>query len=258
MAAVTANHACLNETAAMDHGEHALAVTAADLDGTLAGHVLPGSLFIVWAAIWLAERVRGNTARDTLEANAVLPILKIVVPLIGAWIEIPGARWGPAATLMNLEHVAMYSGFALTGVVDLLAYKTLLPAASTFVAFAVAQANAGFLFWGHATHGGVDGAVHRLLAGAFFVVAALAVMEARRPSIGLGWLRIGAQLQLGGWFILGAWVLYVSGWELNNPINEGRSSLIFSWWAMGVWTVVVAAWVFSARRTGIARETGLG
>ena len=46
----------------MDHAEHALAATAADLDGTLGGHVLPGSLFVVWAAIWIAEYLRYRTS----------------------------------------------------------------------------------------------------------------------------------------------------------------------------------------------------
>jgi hypothetical protein len=159
---------------------------------------------------------------------------------------------------MSLQHVTMYSAFALTGVVDLLAYKRLLPAAATYVAFAAAQTNAGFLFWGHAIHGGVDGIVHRILAGAFFVVAGVAVLEARRASTGLAWLRAGAQLVLGGWFILGAWVLYLSGWELNNPVNEGRSSMIFSWLVMAAATVVLSAWVYSTRHPGIVREARVG
>jgi hypothetical protein len=242
----------------MDHGEHALAVTAADLHSTFEGHVLPGSMFILWALLWAGQRVyrRDNAARATLEWGVLVPILKIVLPLVGVWVEVPGERWGPTATLMSLQHVTMYSAFALTGVVDLLAHKGLLSAASTFVAFAAAQINAGFLFWGHAIHGGVDGVVHRILAGAFFVVAGVAILEARRPMAGLGWLRIGAQLVLGGWFILGAWVLYLSGWELGNPVNEGRSSMIFSWLVMTASVVVVSAWVYSARRPAAPPRVG--
>jgi hypothetical protein len=244
----------------MDHGEHALAVTAADLHSTFEGHVLPGSMFILWALLWAAERIyrREDPVRATLEAGSLVPILKIVLPLIGVWVEIPGERWGPTATLMSLQHVTMYSAFALTGVVDLLAHKGLLSTASTFVAFAAAQINAGFLFWGHAIHGGVDGVVHRILASAFFVVAGIALLEARRPQVGLGWLRIGAQLVLGGWFILGAWVLYLSGWELDNPVNEGRSSMIFSWLVMTASIVVVSAWVYSARQSATTSEAEAG
>ena len=241
----------------MDHGEHALAVTSTDLHSTFEGHVLPGSMFILWALIWMAQRLTEgeDLARArSLETGLVLPVLKIVLPLLGVWVEIPGPRWGPTATLMSLQHVTMYSAFALTGVVDLLARRSFLPSASTYIAFAAAQTNAGFLFWGHAIHGGVDGVVHRILASAFFVTAGVAIVEAFRPAPGLGWVRIGAQLVLGGWFILGAWVLYLSGWELSNPVNEGRSSMIFSWLVMLVSVAVVSARVYVGTRPGVRHE----
>ena len=76
--------------------------------------------------------------------------------------------------------------------------------------------------------------------------------------MGLSWLRIGAQLVLGGWFILGAWVLYLSGWELSNPVNEGRSSMIFSWLVMTAATVVLSAWVYSGRRLVPTPEARVG
>jgi hypothetical protein len=63
---------------------------------------------------------------------------------------------------------------------------------------------------------------------------------------------------LGGWFILGAWVLYLSGWELDNPVNEGRSSMIFSWLVMLASVVVVSAWVYSTKRSAAQREVGVG
>ncbi len=243
----------------MDHGEHGLAGAATDLHSTFEGHVLPGSMFILWALIWMAQRLRSDgTASATLESSALLPILKIVLPLIGVWVEIPGEQWGPTATLMSLQHVTMYSAFALTGVVDLLAHRKLLPAGATYAAFAAAQINAGFLFWTHAIHGGVDTAVHRILAWSFFVVAATALLEARRASASLGWFRIGAQLVLGGWFILGAWVLYLSGWELDNPVNEGRSAMIFSWLVMTASVIVLSGWVYARARGPVVAEARVG
>jgi hypothetical protein len=244
----------------MDHAQHAMAVTAADLHSTFEGHVLPGSMFILWALMWMGQRLAqgDDIARArTLESTLYIPVLKIVLPLIGVWVEIPG-DWDIQSRLMSLQHVTMYSAFALTGVVDLLAYRNLLPAAATYIAFAAAQFNAGFLFWGHAIHGGVDGVVHRILASAFFVVAALAVSEAVRPSVGRGWLRIGAQLVLGGWFILGGWVLYLSGWELNNPVNEGRSSMHFSWLVIGVSILVIGARVLAGMRTAVPGDARVG
>jgi hypothetical protein len=60
----------------------------------------------------------------------------------------------------------------------------------------------------------------------------------------------------GAWFILGAWVLYLSGWELGNPVNEGRSSKNFSCLVMTASVVVVSAWVYSARRPAAPPRVG--
>lgn len=229
------------------------AMTAADLHSTFEGHVLPGSMFILWALIWMAQGIRQGVRagpEGTLESSLFIPVLKVVLPLIGVWVEIPGEGWGPTTTLMSLQHVTMYSAFALTGVVDLLAYRGLLSSAPTYVAYAAAQTNAGYLFWGHAIHEGVDGIVHRILAMAFFFVAAVAVLEVWRRSTDLAWLRMGAQVVLGSWFILGAWILYLSGWDLAASYNVGRTSMYFSWMVMGIATVTIAGRILAARRAG--------
>ena len=229
-----------------------MAVTAADLHSTFEGHVLPGSMFILWALIWIGQSFRAgalDSPSRALETSLYIPVLKVVLPLIGVWVEIPGEGWGPTTTLMSLQHVTMYSAFALTGVVDLLAHRGLISRAATFVGYSAAMTNAGWLFWGHAIHEGVDGTVHRILAMAFFVVAALAVIEVFRPSVGLAWLRFGSQLILGGWFILGAWILYLSGWDLSASYNVGRTSMYFSWMVMGIASAVMAARILADRRT---------
>lgn len=233
------------------------AITAADLHSTFEGHVLPGTMFILWALIWIAQRLRGGAEQTpALESGLVLPVLKVVLPLLGVWVEIPGEGWGPTSTLMSFQHVTMYSAFAFTGVVDLLAHRGLLPRASTYLAFAMAQTNAGYLFWGHAIHEGVDGIVHRILAMVFFGVAGLAVVEVIRPAAGLAWLRIGAQLVLGTWFILGAWILYLSGWDLSASYNVGRSSMYFSWMVMGLAAVTISASILAGRRARLVAVAG--
>ena len=235
------------------------AVTAADLHSTFEGHVLPGSMFILWALIWMAQRLRqgaGAEQSPTLESGLVLPVLKVVLPLIGVLVEIPGEGWGPTTTLMSLQHVTMYSAFAFTGVIDLLGHRGLLPQATTYLAYAAAQTNAGYLFWGHAIHEGVDGIVHRILAISFFAVAGLAVAEVIRPAAGLGWLRIGAQLVLGTWFILGAWILYLSGWDLSASYNVGRSSMYFSWMFMAIAAVTIGARIRAGRGPGRVAASG--
>jgi Family of unknown function (DUF716) len=221
-----------------------------ELSSTFEGHVLPGSMFLIWALYWIVQRFvrRGAVPGQMLESGLFLPVAKIVLPLVGVWVEIPGQGWYPGDVMMSWEHVTMYAVFCLCGVVDLLARRGALAPASTYVAYAAAQANAGFLFWGHSAHGGVEGLVHAHLSMVFFAVAGLAIVEMLRPSAGLAWARIGAQLMLGTWFIVGGWILYRSGWDLNAPFREGWSYMVFSWTTVTISVLTVAARILDRRR----------
>lgn len=237
------------------HAMHAEAVA-----GTFGGHALPGSLFIVWALYWIGQSVaRGGAAAPgrTLESGVVLPIVKVVLTAVGVWIEIPGQGWYPQDVMMNWQHVTMYSVFGLSGAVDLLARRGLLSAQATYATYAAAMTNAGFLFWGHSSHGGVEGIVHAVLALVFFAVAALALVELVRPSPGLAWGRVGTQIALGSWFIVGAWIIYRSGWDLADPVREGWTYIMFSWTATGAAVLTLAA-VLLARARGDSAPAGDG
>lgn len=215
-----------------------------DVRGTLAGHVLPGAMFIAWALLWMGEAVlRRDDTRPgrPLESGPALPIAKIVLPLIGVWVEIPGHRWYPADVMMNWQHVTMYSVFSLSGIVDLLVRRGALFPGAGHVAFASAHANAAFLFWGHGRHPGVPGLVHLLLAATFLAVAGAAVLELLRPSRGATWARRGALLAVGAWFMCVGWILYASGWDLQDPVREGWFYLVFSWIMVTVAVVTVTA-----------------
>lgn len=234
--------------------------TAAELSSTFEGHVLPGAMFLVWAFYWIGQALRRSGpvgASRALEEGIFLPVAKVVLPLVGVWVEIPGQGWYPDDVIMSWQHVTMYGVFTLSGLADLLARRGLLSGTATFLTFAGAHANAGFLFWGHsAAHGGVEGLVHKLLASVFFAVALAAVLEVSRPSEAARWMRIGAQLVLGSWFILGGWILYRSGWDLVAPFREGWTSMSFSWLVAGVSVVTVALRVASAARGARARPVG--
>lgn len=225
---------------------------AAELSSTFEGHVLPGAMFLVWALYWIGQSFRRGAeagAGRALEEGTFLPVAKIVLPLVGVWVEIPGQGWYPDDVIMSWQHVTMYGVFSLSGIADLLARRGLLSGTATYVTFAAAHANAGFLFWGHsAAHGGVEGVVHKLLASVFFAVALSAVFEMSRPSEGARWMRIGAQLVLGSWFIVGGWILYRSGWDLAAPFREGWTSVSFSWLVATMAVVTVAVRLVSAGR----------
>lgn len=217
---------------------------AVDVTGTLAGHVLPGSMFVVWAVYWIVERFVGEGsggADHPLEAGLFVPFAKILIPFGGIWVEIPGQGWYPADVMMNWQHVTMYAAFSLSGVVDLLVRRGLLSSRASYVALAAAASNAGLLFWGHGRHGGVPGVVHSLLVLHFASVAGLAAAEAVKPGEALAWARKGALLALGTWFIIIGWMLYRSGWDLADPVREGWAYLAFSWNGLAVSVLVVCA-----------------
>jgi hypothetical protein len=226
--------------------EMEMARTAADLSSTFEGHVLPGAIFMAWAIYWIAQSFgQGRPRGGTLEIGLVPPVAKVVLSLIGVWIEIPGRGWYPGDVVMSWQHVTMYSAFALSGVVDLLARRGVVSNSATYLAYAAAHVNAGLLFWGHSAHGGVEGLVHTLLAWTFFAVAGVTLAEMARPAAGLEWMRIGAQLVLGSWFILGGWILYQSGWDLSASFREGWSTLAFSWLVMGISVATVTLRILS-------------
>lgn len=248
----------------MDQHLHAGAV---EVTGTLAGHLLPGSLFIVWALVSMVEAVlrRDPSRADRpLESGLAMPVLKVVLPVVGMWAEIPGQGWPPGrgwpadAILMNWQHVTMYGVFALSGVVDLLARRGALSARSTLAAYAAAHANAGFLFWAHGSHGGVPGVVHSLLVLAFAGAAGTALIELARPSRGAAWARRGGLLAVGSWFVVVGWILYLSAWDLGDPVREGWSYTMFSWTMAATAAVTIALRMAAGRssRGGVPAPAG--
>ena len=236
----------------MQHTDH----VATEVMGTFAGHILPGALLVAWALVWMAQAIRGSsssTSTRTLESSGAVAVLKIALPLAGMFAEIPGQGWPPGrgwppdAILMNWQHVTMYGVFALSGVVDVLARRGALSPQATFAAYAAAQANAGFLFAAHGGHGGVEGLVHLLLVLVFAGAAATALLEAWRPTEGLAWARRGALLAVGAWFLVIAWILYRSGWDMADPVREGWVSMIFAWTMAGAAAVTVLARLAAGR-----------
>lgn len=215
---------------------------AVEVGGTFAGHVFPGSLFVAWAFLWLAESVhRPPPAHDApLERGSLLPALKVVLPLVGVWLELPNSGWFPADAMLGWQHITMYVAFALTGVVDVLVRGGRLSHGAGHVAYGGAMLNAGILFWGHGQHGGVPGVAHTLLALLFFASATLPLVELAVPGRGVEWLRKGSLLALGSWFVLIAWILYRSEWEMADPVREGWTYLLFSSNAIAVAVAVTA------------------
>ena len=169
-------------------------------------------------------RGRGHRPGDApLEGLSFVVALKLILPLIGIGVEWPGATWQAMDRIMNFQHVSMYGFFALSGHVDLLERRGIVVRGATYGAFAGAAVNAGALFLAHGVDGGVEGTVHFLIAMSFFAIG-----EWVRPDLDLHWMRTGAVLTVGSWFIEGSWILFRSGYDLMDPTVRIGSGLIFS------------------------------
>ena len=209
------------------------------LTGSFKGHVLPGVMFLVWALWWTGElifkRDNPNEPPGPMEASLLVPLGKVVVPLIGIWVELfrSGFVWGDGR-INNFQHAMMYFGFVLAGVVDLLARRGLVSNRLTYFAFAGAAANAGFLFAGHGHMGGLADTVHYLLILLFYAAAVVAIAELFLPSWGLKWVRIALVFLLGTWLIQIAYMLYAFGYDLHGHYPHMKAHLFFTWHLFGV------------------------
>jgi len=225
-----------------------------EVTGTLTGHALIGTFLSVWGLLWLVGDVRngGRGHGVPLERGRVLPWLKVVLPLGVAWFEVPNSGWVPSHALQGWQHITMYSAFALSGAVDLLVLRGRLGWRAGYVAFAGAVLNAGVLFLGHGGHGGVPGAAHVLLAILFLGSAAVALLELALPTSGVERFRIAALISTGAWLLTISWILYLSGWDMAEPLRVGYTYLLFSLNGIAVGIVLLVAGLFDVRTEAVA------
>jgi hypothetical protein len=230
-----------------------------ELTGSFKGHALPGVMFLIWALWWTGElvRKRGKVGEPggPLEVGLAAPWGKVLVPLFGIWAEVlrNGLRWTDGR-IDNHEHATMYLAFALTGVVDLLARRGFVSNRLTYLAFAGAALNAGFLFSGHTHLGGLLDTVHQLLILLFVGTAAVAVAEYAFPAWDLRWARVGMVYLLGTWLIQIAYMLYVFDYDLMDRYVLMKANLFFAWHTMAVAVVLLALRIRIGISTALSGE----
>lgn len=212
--------------------------------GTFIGHLIPGIIFTIWGLWWLWELAGSGRPRvpgEPVERSLFPPGLKILAFLVALPLEMPNAGWEPMDWVMGWHHITGYLGFALSGLVDLAARRGLLSYRATYFALAAAAFNGALLFFGHGNAPGVEGSAHNLLMSLFFAVAIFSVLEISAPSWHFEWFRVGSMIGLGAWLSLTAWMLFRSGWDMQDHAREGHVWLRFSWTIMIVATVTTLA-----------------
>ena len=188
-----------------------------------------------------------------MEAGLLIPVIKLLALPVGGWIEMPNSGWYPMDQVMGWSHITIYMGFALSGAVDLLHRWGRAGASATHGALAGAALSTAFLLALHGNHAGVENTGHALLALGFAVCGVAGLWEALSPRPGVRWVRVGAMLVVGVWWGVLGWVLYRSGWRLDDPIRVLWMYPLFAWTALGVAAVLLVGGVV-ARRSPAASD----
>lgn len=172
--------------------------------GSWIGHVLPGSVFIVWG-MWqmlniLVQYVAHQDANQVhlfrsqpyyylRVFNRKLPVesvLKILAPFVGVSIELhlfskghyrslmcphdtAKYGWFNAANVNNWQHTTIYPAFLLSGMVDLVGMRIPLPPGTEFVFLSLGFVIEAIIMGTHTKHIPLDQMVHQL----FYVTTAI-------------------------------------------------------------------------------------
>ena len=203
--------------------------------GTFFGHWAPGAVFLTLAVIWLVQDLRRPPVTDPPAQDGwIVPLYKLAFAVIGLVVEMPNRGWYPMDWMMAWQHMTIYAVFAGSAVVDILWMRGRATARATHFAISLGLFAGALVFLGHHNHDGMSAAAHRLLAVAFTMSAAAALVEGLAPSRGIRRVRQVGVAVVGSWLIVIAWVLFRSGWDPASSLSEGWVWTLFAWTWIGV------------------------
>ena len=227
--------------------------------GTLIGHILPGSVFIIFSLWWIVSIFQRyfrskfdpnfakykNTATFPSQRRPNIPVeayLKLLAAVAGIIVEtITGFEWVDgswqfANLIPNGHHIMMYSFFGLNAVADLMTFYKVpyLPKDIEYVSASIAAAAQGYLFVNH-LHGRdpLDVKVHSCLVIViiFCAISTLAEMVGNRDDVRYGLFRSSCYLWQGTWFLQVGTILYPHGifpiWDNQSMESLMIMDLIF-------------------------------
>lgn len=247
----------------MDHGHEGMGINCEGVGrhgegGTMMGHILPGTLFVVWGS-WWAYNVCLRCAvmshnKIAFQSSAwykfptqlkggrmIEPILKILLPLIALSMELyldhlsEGFQrlYCPKGTMHegefagdnvnNWQHASSYPAVIASGVVDILAYTVVpLPPGVQRAFSALWIGIMSFLMFVHEKHEVLDKMVHWLLAVAMFIGFFFQSLEMYAPSspiVSLG--KATSTLFVGAWLIQIGRILYSGAPQWTHSRGTG-------------------------------------
>lgn len=202
--------------------------------GAFLGHVVPGSMFIIWSSWWLfaclREHILSSPERPYRSkawfAMPLLPDLPLepVLKVAGTAIGIIGELWFGQVRftymfnddgtfhhghINNWQHAAMYFAYMVAGIVDIAGRYTGLPADSEQAALAMAFIVEGLLLGFHLKGSPLEIMVHKILVITIAASAVVMLAEIRYPhNVLLTAARVLLVGLQGIWFIQIAYILF--------------------------------------------------
>ena len=155
----------------------------------------------------------------------------------------------------KFQHVTMYSGFVLSGLIDLLVLFISLPRATSPLFFTVAFMSQGVLFWFHMGHTVLNGAYHKLHL--VVVISCIVFSGIRTHYINSVFINVAlgcSVLLQGTWFYQASFLIYKDGevmWELHKMEEHSEKlkhmvpmylSAVFAWHVMTIAVIVLVIW----------------
>jgi hypothetical protein len=193
----------------------------------------------------------GPSSPIALERSRLVSYAKIGTMIVGVVVHMPPATWSEMSKAMAWQHILMFVPYGLSGAVDLLERRGRLGPQSTLLTLVLALSVTIVLFLGHGNLAGLESTAHRLLVGFLLTALAATALELVQPAPLARWARATAILAAGCWFNVIGWVLYLSGWDTMDPVNDTR--LYALWAATATLSAVIAlAMRVSAPRTSTA------
>ena len=265
--------------------------------GSLGGHVLPGSFFIVYGCWWVfisfwlqLTTSKSRKACSSSHANSSIsyahfkrdiqlgrltyipqpfcihipfePLFKIILSFIGVMVEtflsagdgkivaqayVIYEEDGSFRSLSKLQHITMYSGFLLSGVVDLIGLVLRLPKNTTKLFFSLAFLVEGILFMFHADgRGDLNRSLHILLTYAIFsgvIFSGLRMLQTGNILINSG---LGFSIILQGtWFIqVGVTLFGEQPWNEDDHENISFIIACFTWHISSIMVTMFIFYIF--------------
>ncbi|XP_018008115.1 transmembrane protein 45B-like [Hyalella azteca] len=230
--------------------------------GTLAGHVIPGLLFMFFGLFWtysilykyhvarrgailLGKGSYKSSHKNTLfstyyachctnvSVDAIIAFVCAIIVFIGEFIW--GFRGGEFVVMSNTHHMCIYFFYGLAAFIHILVCrKHPIPADSDYAAMIVACIVEALMFQGHIDgRGPINAKIHMLLVYTVTVSAGFLVLEmAARRNVLICLARASSFLVQGQWFFTGGFILYppsfMPTWDDNSRPQMALVTTLFA------------------------------